>query len=85
MYRYEIWTRHCPPYERKTEEKPTLWVECKTLKEVGRYLDLTPSQVRERISWSRNVKLGSLWHVKYGGFGYQILRFNDNIFAGNTS
>lgn len=74
-YKYEIWTRHCPTYQTDSEDKPKLWVECKTLKEVGRCLDLTTSQVRERISLSNNGKLGNVWNVKYGGFGYQILRF----------
>jgi hypothetical protein len=75
MYKYEIWLKNCPGYQTEEKQEPWLWVECKTIKEVGRYLDLTPSQVRERMSWSRNGKLGNVWHVKPNRTGYQILRF----------
>jgi hypothetical protein len=74
-YRYEIWIMHCPGYRTENEDKPKLWVECKTIAEVGRYLDLTPSKVRERMSCLIGGKLGNAWHVRFGGFGYQILRF----------
>ena len=64
-YQYEIWTRD--------GNSPVLYQTCNTLAETGSYLDLSVNQVRERMSWSRNV-LGNAWHVKFGGFAYQILR-----------
>lgn len=76
MYKYQIWTRYFSPFENNRDEiKPELWVECKTMKQVGRHLDLTVNQVRERMEWSREGKLGAVWHVKNGSMGYQILRF----------
>ena len=75
-YKYEIWTQYKHINERVEYEKPSLWVECDTLAQVGRYLDLSVGQVRERISWSPNGELGIAWHVKMNGIRYQILRKN---------
>jgi hypothetical protein len=74
-YKYEIWTKYKHIDDRSEDAKPSLWVECKTMEQVGRYLDLSIGQVRSRMSWSRNVELGlAWWHVKPSGIMYQILR-----------
>lgn len=76
MYKYQIWTRYCSQYEKESDNvKAELYMECKTMKQVGKCLDLSVNQVRERMEWSINGKLGQVWHVQNGGFGYQILRF----------
>jgi hypothetical protein len=76
-YRYEIWTRYFPVYETNDKNKPELFDEFDTIAQVAECLELTPAQVRERMRWSRNGELGGAWHVKLGGWGYQILRFRN--------
>ena len=72
--KYQIWTKRSSIINPENDGIPELWIECTSMAQVGRILGLSVSQVRERMSWSPNGKLGNVWHVKYGSFCYQILR-----------
>ena len=75
-YKYEIWTKYKHINERVEYGKPSLWVECDTLAQVGRYLNLSVGKVREAMIWSQNGELGTYWHIRNNGIRYQILRKN---------